>query len=72
MASQSKDPAQIVVKSRARVVKAGHLPVSEVAADRCGAASPFGDDINFPVSPDALTYHHPVIDPSMLPAGADR
>ena len=46
-------------KSRAKVVKAGQLPVSEFAFDRAGAASPFGDDITFPVPPEYLTYEHP-------------
>jgi hypothetical protein len=35
------------------------LAVSEFAADRPGAASPFGDDITFPVSTDRLSYEHP-------------
>ena len=46
-------------KSRAKVVKPGHMPVSEVAFDRAGAGSPFGDDIEFPVPPERLTYQHP-------------
>ena len=46
-------------KSRAKVVKPGRLAVSEFAADRAGAASPFGDDITFPVPADRLTYEHP-------------
>ncbi len=46
-------------KSRAQVVKPGHLPVSEFAFDRAGAASPFGDDITFPVPAERLTYEHP-------------
>jgi hypothetical protein len=46
-------------KSRSRVVKPGHMPVSEVAFDRPGAGSPFGDDIEFPVPPERLTYEHP-------------
>jgi succinate dehydrogenase / fumarate reductase, iron-sulfur subunit len=37
----------------------GRLPLNEVAADRCGAASPFGDDIEFPVNPATLNYYHP-------------
>jgi hypothetical protein len=45
--------------SRARVVKPGWLPVSEFAFDRPGAASPFGDDVTFPVPVDRLTYEHP-------------
>jgi hypothetical protein len=48
-APQSKQP-----KSRAKVVKPGRLPVSEVAYDRAGAASPFGDDITFPLPVELL------------------
>lgn len=33
--------------------------VSELAADRTGALSPFGD-LTFPLPPDALPYVHPV------------
>ncbi len=48
-----------VVPSRARIVPEGRLAVSEVAADRSGAASPFGDDIGFPLPIERLTYTHP-------------
>lgn len=48
-----------VVPSRAHVVAEGHLPVSEFASDRAGAASPFGDDIRFPMPIERLTYTHP-------------
>ena len=48
-----------VAPSRAYVVPEGRLPVSEFAADRSGAASPFGDDITFPMPVDRLTYTHP-------------
>jgi hypothetical protein len=34
-------------------------PVSELAADRTGALSPFGD-ITFPLPSDELPYTHPV------------
>ena len=37
----------------------GHHPVSEVAADRQGALSPFGE-LTFPLSPEELGYEHPV------------
>jgi succinate dehydrogenase / fumarate reductase iron-sulfur subunit len=37
----------------------GNLPLNEVLADRTGAASPFGDDIEFPVNPATLNYYHP-------------
>jgi succinate dehydrogenase / fumarate reductase iron-sulfur subunit len=45
--------------SHAQVVKPGRLPVSEFAFDRAGAASPFGDDVEFPIAVEALTYRHP-------------
>ncbi|HKT05905.1 MAG TPA: hypothetical protein VJT31_40880 [Rugosimonospora sp.] len=45
--------------SRSRVVKPGRLAVSEFAADRAGAASPFGDDLRFPLPVEVLTYVHP-------------
>jgi succinate dehydrogenase / fumarate reductase iron-sulfur subunit len=47
------------VRSHAQVVKPGRLPVSEFAFDRAGAASPFGDDVEFPIAVEALTYRHP-------------
>jgi hypothetical protein len=37
----------------------GRHPVSEVAADRQGALSPFGE-LTFPLPPDELGYQHPV------------
>jgi hypothetical protein len=46
-------------KSRAWVVKPGRMPVTEATYDKAGAASPFGDDITFPVPADRLTYEHP-------------
>ena len=48
-----------VVPSRARIVPEGRLPVSEFAFDRMGAASPFGDDVSFPLPVNRLTYTHP-------------
>jgi hypothetical protein len=36
--------------------KDGHLPVSELVADRAAAPSPFGDDQTFPLPVDDLTY----------------
>jgi hypothetical protein len=41
---------------RSRPPKEGRLPVSEMAADRSGALSPFGDDQTFPLPFDDLTY----------------
>ncbi len=43
----------------ASLVPAGRLPVTEFAFNRAGAASPFGDDINFPLPTEQLTYTHP-------------
>jgi succinate dehydrogenase / fumarate reductase iron-sulfur subunit len=37
----------------------GRMPLTEVTFDRAGAASPFGDDIVFPVAPESLAYVHP-------------
>ena len=34
----------------------GHLPVSELLADRAAAPSPFGDDQTFPLPVERLTY----------------
>jgi hypothetical protein len=39
-----------------RVGADGHLPVSELVADRAAAPSPFGDDLTFPLPVDRLTY----------------
>jgi hypothetical protein len=41
------------------VVKPGHLPVSEMFYDRAGAASPFGDELTFPLPADQIVYEHP-------------
>jgi succinate dehydrogenase / fumarate reductase iron-sulfur subunit len=37
----------------------GKLPLTETLIDRAGAASPFGDEVTFPVPPDQLRYRHP-------------
>jgi hypothetical protein len=34
------------------------LPVSELLFHRAGAASPFGDDLQFPLPAGALNYQH--------------
>ena len=36
----------------------GHLPVSELVADRPAAPSPFGDDLTFPLPVESLKYTH--------------
>jgi succinate dehydrogenase / fumarate reductase iron-sulfur subunit len=37
----------------------GRVNVSELLLDRSGAASPFGDDLQFPLPPEELSYQHP-------------
>jgi hypothetical protein len=55
--SQPGEPGR--PKSRAKPVKPGRLPLSEFAFDRAGAASPFGDDVIFPLPVEDLSYEHP-------------
>jgi succinate dehydrogenase / fumarate reductase, iron-sulfur subunit len=45
-------------RSRTRPLPDGRLPVTEVTFDRAGAASPFGDDVIFPLPTDRLLYTH--------------
>ncbi len=40
----------------------GRLPVTELTLDRSGAASPFGDDLEFPLPVQGITYQHPTTD----------
>jgi hypothetical protein len=40
-------------------VEEGRLPVSEFAAELQGGLSPFGEDVQFPLPPEELTYRHP-------------
>ncbi|MEV0457871.1 succinate dehydrogenase/fumarate reductase iron-sulfur subunit [Catellatospora methionotrophica] len=37
----------------------GHVNLNEMLSDRAAAASPFGDDITFPINPNSLNYYHP-------------
>lgn len=53
--------------SRAMLVKPGRLPVTEFAFDRAGAASPFGDDLRFPLDLSRLTYVHPTAEAKPSP-----
>jgi hypothetical protein len=53
-AAVPEDPAAST--GRSRPPKEGRLPVSEMAADRSGALSPFGDDQTFPLPVKDLTY----------------
>jgi hypothetical protein len=66
MASKSSAvlPQPKLVRSRATVVSAddGRLPMTELLFDRAGAASPFGDDLSFPMPLSELTYVHPTGD----------
>jgi len=39
--------------------KPGHLPMTELLFDKQGPASPFGEDIQFPLPPETLPYTHP-------------
>jgi succinate dehydrogenase / fumarate reductase iron-sulfur subunit len=40
----------------------GKMAVTEVTFDRPGAASPFGEDLEFPLPPDSINYQHPAGD----------
>jgi len=46
-------------ESRSPVVPKGRMPVTEFLFDRPGAASPFGDDLSFPLPVSTLAYRHP-------------
>jgi len=58
--ASAKKSTDVVVRSKARPAPEGHLPLSEFLFDRAGAASPFGDDLLFPLPVSELTYVHPV------------
>ena len=45
--------------SKVRPLADGRLPLTEATFDRAGAASPFGDDLVFPLPVSKLTYVHP-------------
>jgi hypothetical protein len=51
-----------VLRSKTRPVPQGNLGVTEILFDRAGAASPFGDDIRFPLPVSELSYVHPTED----------
>jgi hypothetical protein len=57
--TQRPDDRLPVVRSRARVVPVGNLPLTELTIDRAGSASPFGDDLVLPLPISELTYVHP-------------
>ncbi|MEU8078434.1 succinate dehydrogenase/fumarate reductase iron-sulfur subunit [Catellatospora citrea] len=43
----------------AEINASGHVNLNEMLSDRAAAASPFGDDITFPINPNTLNYYHP-------------
>ncbi|HKD98019.1 MAG TPA: hypothetical protein VKB69_10500 [Micromonosporaceae bacterium] len=57
--SQTENDRLPAVRSRAQVVRPGNLPLTEFTFDRAGAASPFGDDLSFPLPQSELSYVHP-------------
>jgi hypothetical protein len=61
MASEKKS-TDVAIRSKTKVIDArdGHLPMTEILFDRAAAASPFGDDLLFPLPVSELTYVHPV------------
>ena len=59
MGAEDKMPGTEVAAdqtSRARSPKPGHLTVAELVSDRAAAPSPFGDDLEFPLPVEELTY----------------
>jgi len=50
---------QVPTAQPATVGEDGRLPLTELTFDRAGAASPFGDDVQFPLPDEDLNYHHP-------------
>jgi succinate dehydrogenase / fumarate reductase iron-sulfur subunit len=59
---ETNDDRRPVLRSKAQVVPEGRLPLTEFLFDRAGAASPFGDDLRFPLPVSELTYVHPSAD----------
>ncbi|WIM95850.1 succinate dehydrogenase/fumarate reductase iron-sulfur subunit [Actinoplanes oblitus] len=47
----------------------GRLDIAELAAPLQGGLSPYGEDMDFPLPPERVAYHHPEADPSVPPAG---
>jgi hypothetical protein len=60
--ASAKKSTDVVIRSKARYAPEGHLPMTEVLFDRAGSASPFGDDLLFPLPISELTYVHPTAD----------
>ena len=55
----AREPGDHDGPRRGRIVRPRRLPVSEFAFSLAGAASPFGDDLPFPLPAERLTYTHP-------------
>lgn len=64
MAADKAKKAGKKAASRVRPVKDGHLPVNELLFGRQGPASPFGEDLEFPLPVDRLPYAHPTVQPN--------
>jgi succinate dehydrogenase / fumarate reductase iron-sulfur subunit len=52
-----RDPERAAGGRHARAEE--RLPVTEVTFSMAGAASPFGDDVDFPLPVDRLLYEQP-------------
>ncbi|MGH3682443.1 MAG: succinate dehydrogenase/fumarate reductase iron-sulfur subunit [Natronosporangium sp.] len=59
LAADFEQALEIPAPQAAPVGPDGKLPLSETLLDRAGAASPFGDDVSFPVPAERLRYIHP-------------
>ena len=51
------DPA--IVATDVMLGPDGKMAVTEVTFDRAGAASPFGEDVSFPLPHGVINYDHP-------------
>ena len=54
----ARSPEKVAAGKDSAVAQDGHLPVSELVADRPAAPSPFGDDLTFPLPVESLKYTH--------------
>jgi succinate dehydrogenase / fumarate reductase iron-sulfur subunit len=62
-ATESPDGDRLpAIRSKSQIVPEGRLPLTEFLFDRQGAASPFGDDLRFPMPISELSYVHPTAD----------
>lgn len=46
-------------KDRSTGTPAEHLPVTELVSERAGPLSPFGEDVEFPLPAEKVSYVHP-------------